>query len=101
VIVFHIPPRNRPSPSTARRRTWQASPTRVRDRNGVCNVCDVSIHFMTGFGPTLEDGPGGDPTARWAGVARILGPRWAQLPNLALGLLGVQLMWSIEMSYGA
>ncbi|KAI0037009.1 hypothetical protein K488DRAFT_75578 [Vararia minispora EC-137] len=56
---------------------------------------------MTGISAALADESGGDPTARWAGVARILGPRWVQLPNLTLGLLGVQLLWSVEMSYAS
>jgi hypothetical protein len=56
--------------------------------------------YMTGFGAPLADESGADPRARWAGVARILGPSWAQLPVLTFGLFGVQLMWSVEMSYG-
>ena len=56
---------------------------------------------MTGFGIALADESGANPHARWAGIARILGPRWAQLPVLTFGLFGVQLMWSVEMSYGA
>ena len=59
---------------------------------------------MTGFSalPVAEEG-GEDyeDSTRWAGVPRILGPKWAQLPILTVGLLGVQLFWSVEMSYGA
>ncbi|KAJ6449752.1 major facilitator superfamily domain-containing protein [Mycena sanguinolenta] len=33
------------------------------------------------------------------GSARILGPRWAHLPTLTIGLLGAQILWSVEMSY--
>ncbi|KAF7335162.1 hypothetical protein MSAN_02349300 [Mycena sanguinolenta] len=33
------------------------------------------------------------------GSARILGPRWAHLPTLTVGLLGAQILWSVEMSY--
>ena len=54
-----------------------------------------------GFALPLADESGGGSASRWAGEARILGPRWAQLPVLTFGLVGVQLMWSVEMSYGA
>lgn len=55
---------------------------------------------MTGFAALpLSEQP--DSGSQWAGVAKILGPRWAQLPSLTVGLVGVQLMWSVEMSYGA
>ncbi|KAI0080485.1 MFS general substrate transporter [Panus rudis PR-1116 ss-1] len=49
--------------------------------------------------PVVEDG-GDDHTPHLAGEARILGPRSLQLPALTIGLLGVQVLWSIEMSYG-
>ncbi|KAH9915143.1 MFS general substrate transporter [Epithele typhae] len=48
--------------------------------------------------PGAEEG--GLHGAHLAGVARILGPRWAQLPAITIGLLGVQVFWSVEMSYG-
>jgi solute carrier family 45, member 1/2/4 len=38
--------------------------------------------------------------SEWRGVSRIVGPAWAKLPALTLGLLGVQTLWSIEMAYG-
>ncbi|THH15535.1 hypothetical protein EW146_g4950 [Bondarzewia mesenterica] len=55
---------------------------------------------MTGFAalPSADE-TGMTETAQWAGIAKILGPRWAQLPALTVGLVGVQLMWSVEMSY--
>lgn len=55
---------------------------------------------MTGFGglPVAETN---DEAAQWAGTARILGPKWFQLPALTVGLLGVQVLWSVEMSQGA
>jgi len=56
---------------------------------------------MTGFSAlqiadesTLED------STQWAGVSKVLGPSWARLPTLTIGLMGVQVMWSIEMAYG-
>lgn len=56
---------------------------------------------MTGFSsiPLAEEG-GEREGAHLAGVAKILGPRWAQLPAITIGLLGVQVFWSVEMSYG-
>ena len=48
--------------------------------------------------PLAEDG-GEQP--RLAGVSKILGPRLLQYPALTIGLLGVQVLWSVEMSYGA
>ncbi|KAI0355283.1 MFS general substrate transporter [Trametes cingulata] len=56
---------------------------------------------MTGFSsiPLAEEG-GARDGAQLAGVAKILGPRWAQLPAITIGLLGVQVFWSVEMSYG-
>ncbi|KAL7284922.1 hypothetical protein ACG7TL_000010 [Trametes sanguinea] len=56
---------------------------------------------MTGFSaiPIAEEG-GEQQGVQLAGVAKILGPRWAQLPAITIGLLGVQVFWSVEMSYG-
>ncbi|KAI0046327.1 MFS general substrate transporter [Auriscalpium vulgare] len=55
---------------------------------------------MTGFGGLpLPDETGLQSSAHWAGVAKILGPPWAQLPTLTIGLVGVQVMWAVEMSY--
>ena len=57
---------------------------------------------MTGlpFLPTApEEGP--DQHGRnFRGVPRILGPKWAQLPTITIGMLGVSILWSVEMSYG-
>ena len=54
---------------------------------------------MTGFSmPTVpEEGP---DQHHFKGVSRILGPEWAQLPIITVGMLGVQILWSVEMSYG-
>ncbi|RDX45599.1 MFS general substrate transporter [Lentinus brumalis] len=56
---------------------------------------------MTGFStiPLAEEG-GEREDSHLAGIAKILGPRWAQLPAITVGLLGVQVFWSVEMSYG-
>ena len=57
---------------------------------------------MTGFAalPVAEEG-GQDEGVQLVGISKILGPGWLQLPALTIGLLGVQMLWSVEMSYGA
>ncbi|KAJ7253172.1 major facilitator superfamily domain-containing protein [Mycena rebaudengoi] len=35
------------------------------------------------------------------GESRVLGPKWARMPILTVGLLGVQILWSVEMSYAS
>ncbi|PAV17928.1 MFS general substrate transporter [Pyrrhoderma noxium] len=56
---------------------------------------------MTGFGSlsVSESAENGD--VRWAGRSRIMGPKWMQMPLLTIGLLGVQVLWSAEMSYAS
>lgn len=56
---------------------------------------------MTGFSalPTADEALS-EGSAQWAGVAKILGPPWARFPAITLGLVGVQVLWSIEMAYG-
>ncbi|KAL5514844.1 hypothetical protein ACEPAG_2160 [Sanghuangporus baumii] len=53
---------------------------------------------MTGFSALAVADDGEQGEVRWSGVSRILGPRWLQLPVLTVGLLGVQVLWSVEMS---
>lgn len=55
---------------------------------------------MTGFSasPFAEDSLNDE--SRWIGRAKILGPPLTRLPTLTVGLLGVQVLWSVEMSYG-
>ncbi|TBU52093.1 MFS general substrate transporter [Dichomitus squalens] len=56
---------------------------------------------MTGFSALpLAEQDAQHHDAHLAGVSKILGPRWAQLPAVTVGLLGVQVFWSVEMSYG-
>src|ERR1700733_1381248 len=38
--------------------------------------------------------------ARWAGFSGVRGPKWAKLPLLTVGGLGMQVLWSVEMGYG-
>jgi hypothetical protein len=56
---------------------------------------------MTAFAslPHVEQGPGASDV-QWMGISKITGPQWARLPILTIGLLGVQVLWSVEMSYG-
>ncbi|KAF9495214.1 MFS general substrate transporter [Pleurotus eryngii] len=59
---------------------------------------------MTGFAslPIADEGAGhDDPTRQFGGVSKITGPRWAHLPTITIGLLGVQIFWSVEMSYAS
>ncbi|KAG9226953.1 hypothetical protein CCMSSC00406_0003374 [Pleurotus cornucopiae] len=59
---------------------------------------------MTGFAslPIADEGAGhDDPTRQFGGVSKIIGPRWAHLPTITVGLLGVQIFWSVEMSYAS
>jgi hypothetical protein len=56
---------------------------------------------MTGFAALPLASEEGDVSSRkFKGVARIMGPHWMHLPTLTVGLLGVQVFWSVEMSYG-
>jgi solute carrier family 45, member 1/2/4 len=56
---------------------------------------------MTGFSalPTADEAAS-EGSAQWAGVAKVLGPPWARFPTITVGLVGVQVLWSIEMAYG-
>ena len=53
-----------------------------------------------GFGPSLGHSTFED-SSQWAGEARVLGPKWTHLPTLTIGLLGVQVFWSVEMAYAS
>lgn len=57
---------------------------------------------MTGFAllPTAPEEGNEQHDQKFKGVSRILGPKWAQLPTITVGLLGVQMFWSVEASYG-
>ncbi|KAG6899420.1 hypothetical protein C0993_010428 [Termitomyces sp. T159_Od127] len=54
---------------------------------------------MTGFTPLNLNGP--QSSQKFAGKAYILGPKWAHLPIITVGLLGVQIFWSVEMGYAS
>ncbi|KAF8202097.1 major facilitator superfamily domain-containing protein [Mycena galopus ATCC 62051] len=53
-----------------------------------------------GFLPSLGRTSSADGS-RWTGSAGVVGPSWAHLPTLTIGLLGVQIFWSVEMSYAS
>ncbi|KAG6886815.1 hypothetical protein C0995_004311, partial [Termitomyces sp. Mi166 len=53
----------------------------------------------SGFSPLPLDGP--QSNQKFAGKAYILGPKWAHLPIITIGLLGVQIFWSVEMGYAS
>ena len=55
---------------------------------------------MTGFSAVPVADESEDDGCRWAGVPRVVGPAWSQFPSLTVGLFGVQMLWSVEMSYG-
>lgn len=42
-----------------------------------------------------------DHSVQWVGTPGVKGPPWARLPLLTVGMLGTQVVWSVEMGYGA
>ncbi|KAL4247774.1 MFS transporter superfamily protein [Abortiporus biennis] len=57
---------------------------------------------MTGFSaiPLADDAAEHEEDSRLSGVSKILGPKLLQLPAITIGLLGVQVLWSVEIAYG-
>ena len=56
---------------------------------------------MTGFSAlSMADEAASEGSTQWAGVAKVLGPPWARFPVLAVGFMGMQVVWSVEMAYG-
>ncbi|KAG8986953.1 hypothetical protein FRB94_003800 [Tulasnella sp. JGI-2019a] len=53
---------------------------------------------MTGFS-ALPASSASSAGGSWSGVARVKGPRWARMPLLTIGMLGLQIVWSVEMGY--
>lgn len=49
---------------------------------------------------SVGDDDGAD-TSKLTGHAHIYGPKLLRLPVLTVGLLGMQLFWSVEQSYGS
>ncbi|KAF5384381.1 hypothetical protein D9615_003131 [Tricholomella constricta] len=54
---------------------------------------------MTGFAPLSVDAS--SRAQKFSGKAYIVGPKWTHLPTLTIGLLGVQIFWSVEMGYAS
>ncbi len=56
---------------------------------------------MTGFAalPVAGDGEPQNEDVHLVVVSKIQGRRWLQLPIITVGMLGVQVLWSVEMSY--
>lgn len=54
---------------------------------------------MTGFS-ALPGASSANSGGSWSGVARVKGPPWARMPLLTIGMLGLQIVWSVEMGYG-
>ncbi|BEJ17284.1 hypothetical protein CspHIS471_0606850 [Cutaneotrichosporon sp. HIS471] len=43
----------------------------------------------------------GAHSVQWVGTPGVKGPAWARLPLLTVGVLGTQVVWSIEMGYAS
>ncbi|THU98478.1 hypothetical protein K435DRAFT_777462 [Dendrothele bispora CBS 962.96] len=56
---------------------------------------------MTGGGFTLVDNNDSSNAGHFSGHAYIRGPSFLHLPILTVSLLGVQIFWSVEMSYAS
>lgn len=53
---------------------------------------------MTGFtGLAVNDH---DENKKLVGEVRVKGPRWAKMPLLTVSMLGIQIVWSMEMAWG-
>jgi len=57
---------------------------------------------MTGMSslPLAQEEGDGQSHQKFKGVSKIIGPKWSHLPTLTIGFLGIQIFWSVEMSYG-
>jgi len=38
---------------------------------------------------------------QWLGYSKVKGPGWLKMPILTVGMLGLQIIWSVEMSYAS
>lgn len=57
---------------------------------------------MTGFSalPDREDHEANDDR-QWLGNAKVSGPKFLKMPLLTIGMFGLQIIWSVEMSYAS
>ncbi|KZV95562.1 MFS general substrate transporter [Exidia glandulosa HHB12029] len=51
-----------------------------------------------GFLAVDDDQQQVDEHREWRGVARVMGPQWAKMPLSTIGMVGLQIVWSVEMS---
>ncbi|KAJ3893640.1 major facilitator superfamily domain-containing protein [Lentinula edodes] len=57
---------------------------------------------MTGGGfAVLDTGSTSNDANRFSGVSYIRGPPWLHMPALTIGLLGISIVWSVEMAYAS
>ncbi|KAJ3934206.1 MAG: hypothetical protein NXY57DRAFT_890642 [Lentinula lateritia] len=57
---------------------------------------------MTGGGfAVLDTGSTSNDANRFSGVSYIRGPSWLHMPALTIGLLGISIVWSVEMAYAS
>ncbi|KAJ4480223.1 major facilitator superfamily domain-containing protein [Lentinula aciculospora] len=49
----------------------------------------------------LDTGPSVSDGHRFSGVSYIRGPPWLHMPFLTIGLLGISIVWSVEMAYAS
>ncbi|KAJ3906400.1 hypothetical protein F5879DRAFT_650720 [Lentinula edodes] len=57
---------------------------------------------MTGGGfAILDTGSTSNDANNFSGVSYIRGPSWLHMPVLTIGLLGISIVWSVEMAYAS
>ncbi|KAE9392066.1 hypothetical protein BT96DRAFT_1000693 [Gymnopus androsaceus JB14] len=49
----------------------------------------------------IDAGTSAANDARFSGVAYIRGPSWLHMPALTVGMLGISIVWSVEMAYAS
>lgn len=64
-------------------------------------ICGADEHERETYADDDELGlNSGSHAVQWVGTPGVKGPPWAKLPLLTVGVLGTQVVWSIEMGYG-
>lgn len=62
----------------------------------------LKVFTMTGGGfAVLDTGSTSNDANRFSGVSYIRGPSWLHMPALTIGLLGISIVWSVEMAYAS